>query len=155
MSPEAPDKTNTSNKRTAAFSILALIIAITIALFWGDSANLFGLRRFFSTRPGASVAAAPSVAAIDNTSRSQLQSKMKTPIYFLSHGGVSLGFKIDQKESTNIVSRTSCTTSSTRPTANSPRSAVKSRPRSSLGQWLFSRLIGKLVAIRSRLILLR
>ncbi|KAJ5358177.1 hypothetical protein N7541_005335 [Penicillium brevicompactum] len=95
MSPETPDKTNTSNKRTAAFSILALIVAITIALFWGDSANLFGLRRFFSTRPGASVAAAPSVAAIDNTSRSQLQSKMKTPIYFLSHGGPNVMYDVE------------------------------------------------------------
>ncbi|CAI7581922.1 unnamed protein product [Penicillium bialowiezense] len=92
MSSEAPDQTNTPNRRTVALPILALLVAISIALFWGDSGNLFGLRRFFSARP---VVAAP-VAAVENASGSISQSKMtKTPIYFLSHGGPNVMYDVE------------------------------------------------------------
>lgn len=80
MSSEATQNQNPPSRKTAV-SILAVLIAITIALFWGETANLFGLRPFFS-RPAA---ISPSI--VDTAPGSTMASK--TPIYFLSHGGVS------------------------------------------------------------------
>jgi hypothetical protein len=92
-------------------SILTVAVAISLALFFGfgqtttegetntnTPANLFGLRRFGSSffrasgsrRQLGSVATA--TAAVDSTKspKSSVVSgdKMKTPVYFLSHGGV-------------------------------------------------------------------
>jgi hypothetical protein len=85
-----------SGRKLALASILTLLVAISIALFWGETANLFGLRRFFSARsagPAAAASASASVAVASVKERNQsgniLQSSMKTPVYFLSHGGVS------------------------------------------------------------------
>ncbi|CAG8932864.1 unnamed protein product [Penicillium salamii] len=85
MSSEATHNPNPPRKTT--ISILAVLIAITIALFWGETANLFGLRRFFS-RPAA---ISPSI--VDTAPGSTMASK--TPIYFLSHGGPNVMYEVD------------------------------------------------------------
>lgn len=82
-----------------ALSILTVLIAVSFAFFIGyntnsntteeqqphsETANLFGLKRFFTSTPAVS-------REISKTaSRKAGSEKMsRTPIYFLSHGGVS------------------------------------------------------------------
>jgi hypothetical protein len=76
--------------------VVTVLLAALVALFWRDTANLFALRRFFgsSSRTAAatsSVAGTVSAPAVASSSGivEQSEVKMKTPIYFLSHGGVS------------------------------------------------------------------
>jgi hypothetical protein len=131
--------TNTlSGRKLALISLLTLLAAIFIALFWGETANLFGLRRFFSSARSAGTLSAPTsitvATAMDSSvSGEKLQSAMKTPVYFLSHGGVSPSRRNIQRRNLKLIpaSQTSCTKSSTRPTANWHRSAARSRQRSS------------------------
>jgi hypothetical protein len=109
----APTQPLRDNERSSInlVSILTVAVAIALALFFGfgltttdgetntnTPANLFGLRRFTpsfwasgSRRQLSSVATA--TAAVDSTKFTPKSSvvsgdKMKTPVYFLSHGGV-------------------------------------------------------------------
>ncbi|CAI7651292.1 unnamed protein product [Penicillium viridicatum] len=101
MSSE-PNRLYDSETRTNSFSghkltlisLLTVLTAVLITLFWGDTANLFGLRRLFgsSARSAAEpLSASASVAAATLKG----QSGMKTPIYFLSHGGPNIMYDLD------------------------------------------------------------
>ena len=98
----------TSNRRLFILSVLTLILAALVAFFWCDTVNLFAFRRLFgsSSRAASSstgsvsapVLASSSIAATsvardqqESETSEQSGSKMKTPVYFLSHGGVSFG----------------------------------------------------------------
>lgn len=70
-----------NGRKLALLSLLTIVAAIYTALFWGETANLFGIRRFFSSPA--------RTAAIAKNSASDTMSASKTPVYFLSHGGVS------------------------------------------------------------------
>jgi hypothetical protein len=123
-SPPTPTKTKTG--RLALLAILTAILAVLIALFYGDSDNLFGIRSLFgpssflarsvgggvsksgstSALASAGTAAAATIAttaAATSTQESPVHpqqregssskmNKTKTPVYFLSHGGVSERF---------------------------------------------------------------
>lgn len=121
-SPPTLTSTQTKTGKLALLAILTAILAVLIALCYGDSDNLFGFRSLF--RPSSSIArsvgggvsksassfasagTAAAAATIATTAaaastpkspvhRQQTEgssSKMntiKTPVYFLSHGGVS------------------------------------------------------------------
>lgn len=93
MSSEPTHDTRTTNTPSRRFvlSVLTILLAITVALLWGDTANLF-LRRFFSRPTSLRSSSSITTTAINqaNAVGSSAPSKMKTPIYFLSHGGVSI-----------------------------------------------------------------
>lgn len=123
-----------SGHKLALISLLTVLAAVLITLFWGDTANLFGLRRLFGSSArsaavplsgSASVAAAATVKGqSDAVTSGHVQPSMKTPIYFLSHGGVSYpypGSYHELKADLISTSQTSCTRSTTRPTASSVR----------------------------------
>lgn len=88
-----------SGQKLALVSFLTVLAAILITLLWGDTANLFGLRRLFGSSarsaavPLSSSASAAAAATVkgqpDAVTTGHAQPSMKTPIYFLSHGGVS------------------------------------------------------------------
>lgn len=152
MSSEANHDTRTTNtpNRRFVLSILTVLLAITVAIFWGDTANLF-LRRFFSRSAGLGSSSSITTTATNqvNTVGNKVPSKMKTPIYFLSHGGVSITPKRVESIA-NTTSQTSCMKWSIRPTANSRRSAARLQPRSSHGRWWFSLPIGRRAVRQSK-----
>ncbi|KUM58961.1 hypothetical protein ACN42_g8194 [Penicillium freii] len=103
MSSES-NRHNNSETRTNSFSghkftlisLLTVLAAVLITLFWGDTANLFGLRRLFgsSARSAAEpLSASPSAPAATATLKGR--PGMKTPIYFLSHGGPNIMYDLD------------------------------------------------------------
>lgn len=78
-----------------------MLVAITFALVFGDTsstADLFGLRRFFggavaTSRPSSSVLRQGSSAVQGSFPKErgvedEVRATMRTPVYFLSHGGV-------------------------------------------------------------------
>jgi hypothetical protein len=86
---------HTNNRRLFLLSVTVFAAAL-VAIFWPDTVNLFAFRRFFgsSSRTAAatsSVAGSLSAPALASSSgiADQSEVKMKTPVYFLSHGGVS------------------------------------------------------------------
>ena len=105
-----PETTNALNiqsgRKLIIILLLPLILGILIALLCtSETTNLFAFRRLFgsstaarsatgppSLSASASIAAVTSAAALKGKTSStdnQTSFKMKTPIYFLSHGGVS------------------------------------------------------------------
>lgn len=86
-------------------AILALLTAIIIAIFTGNTstADLFGLRRLlgggftgFSSRiaPLRHLQSTPTAPALSGSlaAKDAVRANMRTPIYFLSHGGVCIIF---------------------------------------------------------------
>lgn len=94
----------TSNRRLFLLSVVSVLAAALVALFWRDStANLFAFRRFFgsSSRTAAATSSVaggtvstPALASSSGIAE-QSEVKMKTPIYFLSHGGVSFSCSLE------------------------------------------------------------
>lgn len=86
---DSETRTNSFNgQKLTIISLLTVLAAVLITLIWGETANLFGFRRLFGS--SARLAAEPlSASASTVTATAKGQSDMKTPIYFLSHGGVS------------------------------------------------------------------
>ncbi|KAJ5663209.1 hypothetical protein N7507_003940 [Penicillium longicatenatum] len=97
-----------SNRKTLAISLVTLVIAALIALFANDTANLSAFRRLFGSSSAARSAVGPlSVSASASASIAAAASakakmasddstvKMKTPVYFLSHGGPSVMYDVD------------------------------------------------------------
>jgi hypothetical protein len=117
--PVARDTLNPiSGRKLALISLLTIFAAVLTSLFWGDTANLFGIRRFFSS--SARTAAGPISAAASGSgsasvatvatakdSTSDTMSSSKTPIYFLSHGGVSTTLHVQPSNPRNIFVLTS------------------------------------------------
>lgn len=144
MSSES-NRHNDSETRTNSFnghkltliSLLTVLAAVLITLFWGDTANLFGLRRLFGSSArsaaeplsaSASAAAATLKGQSDTFTSDHIQPNMKTPVYFLSHGGVSYlypGSYYGLNADMIPASQTSCTTSTTQLTASSVRSGAR------------------------------
>lgn len=127
-----------STHKLTLISLLTVLAAILITLFWGDTANLFGLRRLFGSSArsaaeplsaSASVAAAATLKGQSDTFTSDhIQPGMRTPIYFLSHGGVSYlypGSYYRLNADMILTSQTSCTNPTTQPTASSVRSGAR------------------------------
>jgi hypothetical protein len=83
-----------TSRKLAILSLFSLLAAILLAAFgYGSSAEntnttakLFGLRRLFGTQAAAAVKRDISTSSAIPKSGST----MRTPVYFLSHGGVSL-----------------------------------------------------------------
>jgi hypothetical protein len=86
-------------KKLSALYIFTLLFAISLAFFinytsntteeqqTSPTANLFGLRRFFSSSTSP---VAKEISKSASASSREIGDKMgRTPIYFLSHGGVS------------------------------------------------------------------
>ncbi|KAJ9489467.1 hypothetical protein VN97_g3808 [Penicillium thymicola] len=92
---DSETRTNSfSGQKLTIISLLTVLAAVLITLFWGETANLFGLRRLFGS--SARLAAEPlsdSTSAVTATPKGQ--SDMKTPIYFLSHGGPNIMYDVD------------------------------------------------------------
>ncbi|KAJ5229171.1 hypothetical protein N7489_009879 [Penicillium chrysogenum] len=94
-----------SGQKLALVSFLTVLAAILITLLWGDTANLFGLRRLFGSSarsaavPLSSSASAAAAATVkgqpDAVTTGHAQPSMKTPIYFLSHGGPNVMYDVD------------------------------------------------------------
>lgn len=82
-----------SGHKIALVTLLTVLTAVLIALFWEDTANLFGFRRLLGScarSAAVPLSASTSIAAAATVKgNSDVKSSMKTPIYFLSHGGVS------------------------------------------------------------------
>lgn len=82
------------------FAVITLLLAIAVAGFWGytgststgsaDDANLFGLRRVL----GAGGRASASASASGLRGSGDRVTMARTPVYFLSHGGVSFPYAI-------------------------------------------------------------
>ncbi|KAJ5143338.1 Extradiol ring-cleavage dioxygenase class III enzyme subunit B [Penicillium bovifimosum] len=96
-----------SGRKLALISLLIVFAAVFITFAFGDTFNLFGLRRSFASSASSaagpiSASVAASVAA-SATSKGQsnpiaigkIQSSMKTPVYFLSHGGPNVMYEVD------------------------------------------------------------
>ncbi|KAJ5969073.1 hypothetical protein N7501_005321 [Penicillium viridicatum] len=92
---DSETRTNSfSGHKLTLISLLTVLTAVLITLFWGDTANLFGLRRLFGS--SARSAAEPlSASASAAAATLKGQSGMKTPIYFLSHGGPNIMYDLD------------------------------------------------------------
>lgn len=104
--PNQQQHPNTSSSRSSITlllaSILTLLAAIAIAVVYGDiAADLFGLRRIFGggiatsrssllrqQTPASAVQGFSSSVLPGNQVQTQGEVKMRTPVYFLSHGGV-------------------------------------------------------------------
>ncbi|CAI7650713.1 unnamed protein product [Penicillium glandicola] len=101
---------NSFSRRKLAFvslfvSLLTVLAAVLITLLWGDTANLFGLRRLFGSSArsvAVPLSASAPIAAIatvkgqsDAVTSGQVHSSMKTPVYFLSHGGPNVMYEVD------------------------------------------------------------
>ncbi|KAE8132616.1 Extradiol ring-cleavage dioxygenase, class III enzyme, subunit B [Aspergillus pseudotamarii] len=97
-----------------ALSILTVLIAVSLAFFIGyntnnnnnktteeqhltsQTANLFGLKRFFTTTTPAVSREISKTAASRKTAGGSSSEKMsRTPIYFLSHGGPNVMYQTD------------------------------------------------------------
>lgn len=111
-----PNNTSTtwiqSNRKILILSLVTIVIAVLIALFANDTANLSAFRRLFGSSSAARSAIGPLSAASASASASiaastavkgkmtdDSTSKIKTPVYFLSHGGVSNNLCIRVTES--------------------------------------------------------
>lgn len=127
-----------SGHKLTIISLLTILVAVLITLFWGDTANLFGLRRLFGSsarsaaEPLSASASATAAATLkgqsDTFTSDHIQPSMKTPIYFLSHGGVSYlypGSYYRPNADMIPTSQTSCTTSTTQLTASSVKSGAR------------------------------
>ncbi|KAJ5368065.1 uncharacterized protein N7496_007825 [Penicillium cataractarum] len=88
----------TSHRRVFLLSVITVIFAALVALFWRDTANLFVFRRLFgsSSRAAASssTGSAPTPAVVSSITE-QAGLKMKTPVYFLSHGGPNVMYNVE------------------------------------------------------------
>lgn len=88
--------TGTQNRKLLLLTLLTAILALFAGLFLsGETTTLSAFRRFFGSSVARSAtgplsAAATSTAAVK--AKTSENFKMKTPVYFLSHGGVSLFF---------------------------------------------------------------
>ncbi|OQE17992.1 hypothetical protein PENSTE_c019G08944 [Penicillium steckii] len=97
-SQNQPQDSTTSNRKLL-FSLLALVLAVLIAVLTPVNLDIF---RYFtrfarSATRGSSAAASASAsttASLESRVRSNL-SNMKTPIYFLSHGGPNVMYQTD------------------------------------------------------------
>ncbi|KAJ5542809.1 hypothetical protein N7535_005233 [Penicillium sp. DV-2018c] len=86
-----------SGRKLALISLLTVLVALFITFALGDTSNLFGLRRFLTSSANSaaghiSSSATGSVAA---AATSKGQSRMKTPVYFLSHGGPNVMYDVE------------------------------------------------------------
>ncbi|KAJ5560267.1 hypothetical protein N7513_002666 [Penicillium frequentans] len=107
-----PNNTNAtgiqSNRKILILSLVTIVIAALIALFANDTANLSAFRRLFGSSSAARSAVGPLSAASASASASiatssamkgkmadDSTSKIKTPVYFLSHGGPSVMYDVD------------------------------------------------------------
>ncbi|KAJ5889573.1 hypothetical protein N7504_010383 [Penicillium tannophilum] len=107
-----PNNTSTtgiqSNRKILILSLVTIVIAVLIALFANDTANLSAFRRLFGSSSAARSAVGPLSAASASASASiaastavkgrmtdDSTSKIKTPVYFLSHGGPSVMYDVD------------------------------------------------------------
>ncbi|RHZ44201.1 DODA-type extradiol aromatic ring-opening family dioxygenase [Aspergillus thermomutatus] len=99
---------NTSDQNTsrkfAILSLTCLLVAILLAAFGytglsaeNTTANLFGLRRLFGTQSAAVVKREVSTSSVlQSTTASQKSGNtMRTPVYFLSHGGPNIMYDQD------------------------------------------------------------
>ncbi|KAJ5123058.1 hypothetical protein N7448_009155 [Penicillium atrosanguineum] len=104
--PNNPPGSRSENRKLLLVSLLTLLIAALIAFFARDTATVSSFRRLFgsSTRTARSVAplsASASVAAAASAKAkftSELESSsasMKTPVYFLSHGGPNVMYDVE------------------------------------------------------------
>lgn len=88
-------------------SVLVLLAAITVAIFIEDTSTdgLFGLRRLFGGGIAGPSSRAPPLrhhqtsptSALSGSfaARDEVRANMRTPIYFLSHGGVCVNLTLD------------------------------------------------------------
>lgn len=156
MSPEPRDNNHrtesrntssfpASNRKILFFSAVAVIAAVLFALLSRDPTILSPFRRVFgsssraarSTVSGlstsASIAAAATAKSKDNSKAAGFSSevpKMKTPVYFFSHGGVSISRHLVDYAGLMIhPSLISCSTRTILPTASWARSGVRLRRR--------------------------
>lgn len=125
--------------KVALISLLIVLAAVLITLLCGDTANLFGFRRLLGSSArsaavplSASASAAAAAATLKGQSDTFIsdhtQSSMKTPIYFLGHGGVSHlypGSDSDLNADSIRTSQISCTILTTRLTASLVRLGAK------------------------------
>ncbi|KAJ5946099.1 hypothetical protein N7454_002938 [Penicillium verhagenii] len=98
---------SSTNRKILILSLVTVFIAILITLFGNDTANLSAFRRLFgsssATRSAvgplsASASASIASAAVKAKTASQddlASFKMKTPVYFLSHGGPNVMYEVD------------------------------------------------------------
>ncbi|KAI2710334.1 hypothetical protein CBS147332_6035 [Penicillium roqueforti] len=88
-----------SGHKIALVTLLTVLTAVLIALFWEDTANLFGFRRLLGScarSAAVPLSASTSIAAAATVKgNSDVKSSMKTPIYFLSHGGPNVMYETD------------------------------------------------------------
>ncbi|RDW72549.1 DODA-type extradiol aromatic ring-opening family dioxygenase [Aspergillus mulundensis] len=100
MSSAAPAQRNTSERyNISTISLITVAVAVLIAVVFAP-ANVFGLRRFaqsswaaIGSRGRALSSASPAVAASQSSALEG--DKMRTPIYFLSHGGPNIMYDYD------------------------------------------------------------
>ncbi|KAJ5180117.1 hypothetical protein N7492_003327 [Penicillium capsulatum] len=96
----------TSNRKLFLFSVLAIIVAGLFAFFTRDPAVVSPFRRVLrwpfsqtvaSTSPSRTAATAAQQHSGFRSEKSPIPaaSKMKTPVYFLSHGGPNIMFDVD------------------------------------------------------------
>ncbi|KAL4945081.1 hypothetical protein BDV06DRAFT_219613 [Aspergillus oleicola] len=104
MSSTATEQRNTERSSVTVISLVTLVVAAAVALVLGpaEPANLFGLRRF-AQASWAAIGSRRAVSSVAGTERAQdIQTTssidnfmMKTPVYFLSHGGPTIMFDVD------------------------------------------------------------
>ncbi|KAL4782721.1 Extradiol ring-cleavage dioxygenase, class III enzyme, subunit B [Aspergillus varians] len=112
MSSTPKEQRNIERPSITLISLLTLAVAISIAFVFGSTisdpevnrtpANLFGLRRFAQTS-WAAIGSRRSVSSATGSERAQdIQKnstvdgfKMRTPVYFLSHGGPNVMYEVD------------------------------------------------------------
>ncbi|KAL4958171.1 Extradiol ring-cleavage dioxygenase, class III enzyme, subunit B [Aspergillus filifer] len=104
MSSTATEQRNTERPSVTVVSLVALVVAVAIALIFGSAepANLFGFRRFAQTS-WAAIGSRRTVSSVSGIERAQDMQRtlsvdsftMKTPVYFLSHGGPTIMFDVD------------------------------------------------------------
>lgn len=85
--------TGTPNRKLLLLTLLTALLAIFTGLFLsGETTTLSAFRHFFGSSVARSatgpLSAATSTAAV-KAKTTENSFKMKTPVYFLSHGGVS------------------------------------------------------------------
>ncbi|KAE8358984.1 aromatic ring-opening dioxygenase LigB subunit [Aspergillus caelatus] len=107
--------TRKSSSTLTALSILTVLIAVSLAFFIGyntnnnnnnnktaeeqhptsQTANLFGLKRFFTSTTPAVSREISKTAASRKTAGGSSEKMSRTPIYFLSHGGPNVMYQTD------------------------------------------------------------
>ncbi|KAJ6113355.1 hypothetical protein N7523_006672, partial [Penicillium sp. IBT 18751x] len=104
--PNNSPGSRSDNRKILFVSLLPLVIAALIAFFARDTATVSSFRRLFgsSTRAArsvaplsasASVAAAASAKARVTPELDSSTASMKTPVYFLSHGGPNVMYDVE------------------------------------------------------------